>query len=957
MNKKFLFSLFLFLGISFMGNTLKAEIINMYHGTQTTDEGQFYDEGGSLNIYPATTIGTQTLTLESSTYYNFGSGIVPSLLQFNFTMFAIGFGDTLFIYDGQDQNAPLIGAYSGVNSPGLIISSTKYITFVFYSDGIADLNGLNAGWKADFNYYFTTPKVFNLSPALAFTENQTCNAILYDSGGPTNNFASGEDKTIVFTSQLGTYIKAKRITFDVGTSILEIWDGNLSSNPANARRIGYFKNGFLPPDSLISSGPSMSFKFVTTSTGPGFRFDISCITEIFQQGQNESACPKIELGPYVVNGAFIPQDTIVFNCSNPRILLYANIKAPGLPTADYTLQSIPYNPPFPWYGNGLSPAVMTDDVWFGNVNLPNSPLFSFSFYGQNYSSLSPGANGAVSFNPHSGASGYIFENTIPNTTSPTYAFDVNGNYDHKNSIFGILQDTDPFYVNTIGNDIGGIWYGFQGEFPCRAFVMSFNRLPLYGNHDTTASYQIVMYEGSNIIEVHVRQRIGYSSTNGGRSVLGILNAGGNQAVVPAGRNTGNWNAIYEAWRFIPISPIDNIEAVWYINSVTPENLITNNNLDGRVLAVSPDETTTYIGKLEFPTPIGTPYILYDTIVVVVDRPAINATSDVPSVCPNEPVEIAIHAVNPDEEQYLASFEWRDGATVVGNGQTITVNPGQTTTYTAVITYLNQCQNSDTITVQVPLLDKPVIVGDTVLCAGERSVLTVTNAVGDYSWSTGANIQAITVSPSTTTEFTVDVTTDIGCVTRDSILVHVNTSPVAGFSPNPPHVYVEDGEGPVSFVNLSQMAFNYLWNFGDQYSIESDNTSDLESPTHIYTRAGKYKVTLTVETEEGCTDSTSNFVIVEVPYFFYAPNAFTPNNDGINDLFYVSGEGIDPDNFEMLIFNRFGNLIFRSTTPFDYWDGRTSDGSLSPVGAYVYLISTLDMDGNPKRYDGKVNLIR
>lgn len=302
MNKKFLFSFLLLIGSCFLGSPLKAEIINMYHGTQTTDEGKFYDEGGSLNNYPATDLGTMTLTLESSTYYNFGSGFVASLLQFNFTMFAIGFGDTLFIYDGQDQNAPLIGAYSGVNSPGLITSSTKYITFVFYSDGIADLNGLNAGWKADFGYYFNTPKVFNLSPTLALTENQTCNAILYDSGGPSGNFASGEDKTIVFTSQLGTYIKAKRITFDVGTNILEIWDGNLPGDPTNARRIGYFKNGYLPPDSLISSGPSMSFKFVTTSTGPGFRFDISCVEEIYKPSPTQSACPRVVLGPYAGTG-------------------------------------------------------------------------------------------------------------------------------------------------------------------------------------------------------------------------------------------------------------------------------------------------------------------------------------------------------------------------------------------------------------------------------------------------------------------------------------------------------------------------------------------------------------------------------------------------------------------------------------------------------------------------------
>lgn len=936
--------------------------VNMFNGTQAiTDIGNFYDEGGQNNDYPATTAGTQILTIQSQTSANFGSGWEVSHLQFNFTFFALGVGDTLFIYDGATTNGPLIGSYNSVNSPGQFTSDSTAVTFVFYSDGIADLNGLNAGWKSSFAPYYTTPYTYNLSSSLPSTQIRTCNSILYDSGGPTGNFSANENNTIVFRSTLGTHVKAERISFNVGTNnILEIFDGNVQLDPANARRIGYFKNGFIPPDILISSGNAMSFRFITTSAGTGFQFNISCIPAIYEQGPNESACPKIELGPYIVNGTFVPQDTVVFDCSSPMILLYANLNAPGLPTADYSLQSIPYNPPFPFYGNGLTyTGTVNDDVWFGNVNLPTNPLFSFAYYGQNYSALAPGANAAVSFNPHGTdeSSGYIFDVEIPNTSSPTYDFLVNGTYDHKNSIFGVLQDTDPRYVTTIGADIGGIWYGFQGEFPCRAFVMSFNRLPLYGNNSVTSTYQIVLYEGSNIIDVYILNRTCCSSTNGGRGLLGVLNAGGNQAVVPPGRNTGIWTTSNEAWRFIPISPIDSITAIWYKNSVSPENLIVNENLDEKVLAVYPDTTTTYIGVLEFPTPIGTSYILYDSIVVIVNKPAINAISSVPSVCPNDPADVTLLTVDPDDSSQIAGVEWRNGTTVVGNGSTITVNPSETTTYTAYVTYQNNCQNTDTITIQVPDLDKPVIVGDTVICEGERTNLMVTVAQGTYAWSTGASSQTIIASPSSTTEYIVTVTTDIGCTTKDSIIVNVNTSPIAAFTPNPQHVYVENGEGPISFVNLSQFAQFYSWNFGDEYSLASENVSDLETPTHIYTRSGKYKVALTVETDQGCTDSISQFVVVEVPYFFYAPNAFTPNNDGINDLFYTAGEGIDPEFFEINIYNKYGNVVFRSTTPFDSWDGLDRDGSKAPSGVYIYVINTQDMEGNPKRYQGTVNLVR
>lgn len=949
---------------------MQGQNINMQQGMINIDNenGWFYDQGGLSNNYLSTVEGTTQLTLTSSIQYNYGTIPAPtwvtSSLQFNFTQFALGIGDTLFIYDGNSTAAPLIGAYNSVNNPGLIISTGISLTFVFYSDGISDLNGLNTGWTAFYGTYFHQPRPYKLDAATAsVVEIMECNGILYDSGGPTGNFASGENNTIVFTSSVGTHIKAEKISFDIGTnSILEIYDGNLVIDPANARRIGYFKNGFAPPEILISSGSSMSFKFVTQGTGQGFRFDLSCITEIFQQDPGESACPRIDLGPYVVNGTFMPQDTIVFDCTNPMVLLYADIKAPGLPTADYTVQSIFYDPPFPWYGNGLTyTGPILDDVWFNNVNLPTNPLFSFSFYGQDYSSLTPGANGMVSFNLHSPGifNGYEFDDSIPNISSPSFEFNLDFGHDHKNSIFGILQDTDPRFVTTLGTDTGGIWYGFQGEFPCRAFVMSFNRLPLFIGVAGGApqSYQIVMYEGSNIIEVHVKNRNGNSTTNFGRSLLGILNSGGNQAVVPPGRNTGNWNASEESWRFIPISPVDNITAVWYKNSVTPANLITNNNLDEKILAVFPDETTTYIGKLEFPTPVGTSYILYDTLVVVVNKPAINATSSVPSVCPDEPVELTVNTVNPNEADQLASFRWYDGTTLLGTDQTIQVSPSATTTYNVIISYTNNCKNNDTISITVPELSKPVIIGDTSICSGERSTLSVTEAVGTYNWSTGATTSSIIVSPNETAEYTIDVTTPIGCVTKDSITVNVSVKPTALFLPTPNHVYVENGEGPVNFINMSENGALYFWNFGDQYSLPTDNVSDLESPLHIYTRSGKYRASLTVETDQGCLDSTYQFVTVEVPYFYYAPNSFTPNGDGINDLFYTSGEGVDPDNFEMFLYNRMGNLIFKSTTPYDYWDGRTMDGSLAPAGVYVYLIITHDMEGNPKKYQGSVTLIR
>lgn len=964
-NRAILLKLFFILLVFSTGN-LYAQNINMYHGVESlqSETGNFYDEGGPNADYPANVEGAITLTFESGTTYDFGAGWVTSQLQFQFMEFALGIGDTLFIYDGDDANAPLIGAYNSVNSPGIVTSTGTKITFVFYSDGIPDLNGLNMGWHARYAAYFAQPKVFRMEAATNQTFEEGCNAKLYDSGGPTGNFAANENYTITFTSNLGSHIKAEKVTFNLGSgnNVLEIYDGDLLFDPGNARRIGYFKQGFAPPTILVSSGQSMSFKFTSSgATGPGFEFNITCVPEIYTQEPGESACPGVEIGLYVAGQPFEGRDTITFDCNNPMIMLRARGKAPGNLTNDYMLQSIPYDPPFPWFGEGLTPVpTSTDDAWLGpkplTPNPNNAPVdFKFTFYGADYTQCVPSTNGAISFNNLSaGYAAWSFNQTIPNTNDPNYNF-ISSSYNFKNCIFGVMQDTYPGAGSPPANS--GYHYGNQGEYPCRTYVLSSYRLPQYScTSDNLSTYQMVLYEGSNIIDIYVKDRTVCQSWNSGSGLLGILNSTGNQAVVPPGRNTGPWTAHEEAWRFIPISPTE-YTITWYKNEVTPENEIPNHNLDKRIITVSPTDTTDYIAELEFETAAGITYQLYDTIRIFVDKPAIEAVSSAPEVCPGDPVELTVRTVDTTYNNLLASFKWYRDNVLIDSVQTISVNPVETTSYEVRIVYANNCGNDASVTVEVPDLVMPVIVGDTVICEGERVTLTMTQAEGACTWSTGATSPAITVSPNQTTQYIVGVSTDIGCITKDTITVHVSPSPEAQFLPSPAHVFVEDGEGIVDFVNLSQGATDYLWRFGDPYCIPTENVSTEFEPTHIYTRSGTYQVSLTTSTEEGCTDSIQKNVIVEVPYFFYAPNTFTPNGDGVNDYFYTSGEGLDPDNFEMMIYNRFGNLVFRSVTPFDYWDGRNADGSLAPGGVYVYIIITHDMEGNPKKYEGTVNLIR
>jgi gliding motility-associated-like protein len=99
-------------------------------------------------------------------------------------------------------------------------------------------------------------------------------------------------------------------------------------------------------------------------------------------------------------------------------------------------------------------------------------------------------------------------------------------------------------------------------------------------------------------------------------------------------------------------------------------------------------------------------------------------------------------------------------------------------------------------------------------------------------------------------------------------------------------------------------------------------------------------------------STSNYAEVIPPVSIFIPSAFTPNNDGYNDDFGVKGEGIE--NYKMLIYNRWGQVIFSSTNPMEHWDGNYNNEP-AENGVYVYEVFAKGFGKHPKT--GSVTLLR
>ena len=161
----------------------------------------------------------------------------------------------------------------------------------------------------------------------------------------------------------------------------------------------------------------------------------------------------------------------------------------------------------------------------------------------------------------------------------------------------------------------------------------------------------------------------------------------------------------------------------------------------------------------------------------------------------------------------------------------------------------------------------------------------------------------------------------------------STSIIARFDADPNPVYLDNGQAPVSFTDLTINSVKWNWYFGDP----AGSTSIVASPNHIYTTAGNYRVKLVVENADGCKDSTYKTITVEAPFFLYVPNAFTPNGDGVNDEFGAKCSGVDPDRFEMAVYSRSGQIVFRTTTPGGTWDGKDRNGKVCPFGEYLYIV--------------------
>ncbi|MFM7023712.1 MAG: PKD domain-containing protein [Flavobacteriales bacterium] len=156
---------------------------------------------------------------------------------------------------------------------------------------------------------------------------------------------------------------------------------------------------------------------------------------------------------------------------------------------------------------------------------------------------------------------------------------------------------------------------------------------------------------------------------------------------------------------------------------------------------------------------------------------------------------------------------------------------------------------------------------------------------------------------------------------------------------------------VLFSDQSKNAAEWRWNFG-----ENTSGSAMQNPEHSYADTGYYCVKLTIANSQGCKDSLEKCLTIFPETRFFIPNSFSPNQDGVNDYFFSQGAYLDE--YEMIIFNRWGNKVFESNNMSDGWNGRmNNNGDLVQQDVYVYLVRFKDAKKQLQQYTGSVTVIQ
>ena len=571
--------------------------------------------------------------------------------------------------------------------------------------------------------------------------------------------------------------------------------------------------------------------------------------------------------------------------------------------------------------------------------------------------------------------------------------------------------------------------------------------------------QIILYESTNVVEVHIGHKTICTTWNGGYAICGVQNATGTAATTAPGRDyPSTWSVTNEGWRFtpsgstsytvasIPYAPIPYASStIYWYNATTGTYLGT-----GSTQVVAPTTTTTYkaaavgcndtsfatitlgppgggtgaggtsvasfiesthlgchgdtVMLTNTSTPPGSFYywsfgdgtpvdstipnpihvysdqatytgsysivLTYNTthdpacastytVPVTFDHPIAAAfTPSAYKVCIGTPVDFINNStpLGPPGGTYQWAFG--DGKTSTAQNPSDTFATGGVYSVVMTVTDTVGCQATTSTTIDVVHVDIQTMFHDTSLCLSIPLILyTHTDTAGSfdsvsYLWTPPVNLSnPFIAQPSFwgtgVYTYTVQATAwPLMCQAIDTVTIHSFPPPtLTNLTPSPQTIPY----GSSIQLNVDG-ALYYYW-FPNDGSLNNPNLNNpIATPIDSITTYTVFGMTAF-----GCRDSAKVVVNLDNSMGVNIPNAFTPNNDGLNDFFRVSNLTYQKL-IDLRVYNRWGILIYQTADPSKGWDG-TYQGVLQDMGVYNYQIILGNVDGTQKVYKGNVTLIR
>jgi len=305
---------------------------------------------------------------------------------------------------------------------------------------------------------------------------------------------------------------------------------------------------------------------------------------------------------------------------------------------------------------------------------------------------------------------------------------------------------------------------------------------------------------------------------------------------------------------------------------------------------------------------------------------------------------------------INSWSWTFG----DGGTSILENPnhlyGSVAAYSVMLTATSSFGCSASVTQTININPLPIAGFTTKATCGSLLVnfkdtsKVSSGTITSYNWTFGDGGTSTQQNPSHTYASSgtytvlVQVQTSTGCSNTATVVINTGQAVLAQYTPAGGTYNVNQ---EIDFTNQSTGATTYTWSFGDNTPFSSAT-----NPTHSFNPSGTYIVTLIATNNQGCSD-TSKYEFTINSEGYTAATGFSPNGDGLNDYFYIRGGPFSQ--YELRVFNEWGQQIFMSNSQSDKWDG-TFNGIPQPIGTYMYTFNgTLD-SGNLK-LSGGINIIR